>query len=237
MANETARILTTVVGSYPVPDWLVASPSTQALIDATRVVLHTQEAAGIDLVCDGELYRFDVNHPETNGMIEYFVRPMAGMRTEIDFVELQAFRGQAGMGFRRQPPAVVDGPIEAGTLDLPGACGRALALAGTATQVHGHRAAHAGQDGDQPPLPRRREPRRGDRGRARRPGRPLPGSGSRPARRGQPAGAPGRMGVGGALHQPGPRRGAGHPGRAPLLRQLRRPDHPVGELEPAYRLP
>ena len=130
MASETSRILTTVVGSYPVPGWLVASPSTQALIDATRVVLHTQEAAGIDLVCDGELYRFDVNHPETNGMIEYFVRPMAGMRTAIEFDELVGFRAQAGMGFRRKPPAVADGPIEAGTLDLPGACAQALALAG-----------------------------------------------------------------------------------------------------------
>ena len=130
MANESERIRTTVVGSYPTPDWLVASPSEEALTDATRVVLHTQEAAGIDLVCDGELYRFDVNHPETNGMIEYFVRPMAGMRTEIDFDELQAFRAQAGMGFRRRPPAVVDGPLGAGTLDLPGACTRALALAG-----------------------------------------------------------------------------------------------------------
>ena len=67
------RIKTTVVGSYPFPDWLGALPSEQAVIDATRVVLHTQEQAGIDLICDGELYRFDVNHPETNGMIEYFV--------------------------------------------------------------------------------------------------------------------------------------------------------------------
>ena len=78
---QQPRIKTTVVGSYPVPDWLLALPSEQALIDATRVVIHTQEQAGIDLVCDGELSRFDVNHPETNGMIEYFVRPMAGMRT------------------------------------------------------------------------------------------------------------------------------------------------------------
>ena len=31
------RIKTTVVGSYPVPDWLLALPSEQALIDATRV--------------------------------------------------------------------------------------------------------------------------------------------------------------------------------------------------------
>ncbi|HZD26688.1 MAG TPA: methionine synthase, partial [Alphaproteobacteria bacterium] len=85
MSNGEPLIRTTVVGSYPVPDWLAASPSNQALVDATRVVLHTQEQAGIDLVCDGELYRFDVNHPETNGMIEYFVRPMSGMRTEIAF--------------------------------------------------------------------------------------------------------------------------------------------------------
>ena len=42
------RIKTTVVGSYPVPDWLVAAPSEQALIDATRVVIDTQEQAGID---------------------------------------------------------------------------------------------------------------------------------------------------------------------------------------------
>ena len=124
-----ARIKTTVVGSYPVPDWLIAAPNEQALLDATRVVLHTQEQAGIDIVCDGELYRFDVNHPATNGMIEYFVRPMAGIRTAIDFAELVAYRAQAGMGFRLQPPGVVDGPIGHGTLDLPAAWRRADGLA------------------------------------------------------------------------------------------------------------
>jgi 5-methyltetrahydropteroyltriglutamate--homocysteine methyltransferase len=123
------RIKTTVVGSYPVPDWLVALPSEQALIDATRVVIHIQERAGIDLVCDGELSRFDVNHPETNGMIEYFVRPMAGIRTAVTFAEMVAYRAQRGMGFRSRPPAVVDGPIGSGTLDLPQACARARRLA------------------------------------------------------------------------------------------------------------
>lgn len=123
------RIKTTVVGSYPVPDWLSALPSEQALIDATRVVIHTQEQAGIDLVCDGELSRFDVNHPETNGMIEYFVRPMAGIRTDITFDELVAYRAQRGMGFRSRPPAVVDGPIGSGSLDLVHACARARRLA------------------------------------------------------------------------------------------------------------
>jgi 5-methyltetrahydropteroyltriglutamate--homocysteine methyltransferase len=123
------HILTTVVGSYPVPDWLAALPSEQALIDATRVVLHTQEAAGIDVVCDGELYRFDINHSDTNGMIEYFVRPMAGIRTDATFGEALAYRSQPGMGFRLRPPGVVDGPLGSGTLDLPAACARARRLA------------------------------------------------------------------------------------------------------------
>lgn len=122
------RIKTTVVGSYPVPDWLTALPSEQALVDATRAVLHIQEQAGIDLVCDGELYRFDVNHPETNGMIEYFVRPLSGVRTGINFDELVAYRAQRGMGFRTRPPAVVEGPVGSGLLDLPQACMRARRL-------------------------------------------------------------------------------------------------------------
>ena len=126
---SASRIKTTVVGSYPMPDWLQALPSEQALTDATRVVISIQEQAGIDLVCDGELSRFDVNHPETNGMIEYFVRPMSGMRSAIAFDELVAYRSQRGMGFRTRPPAVVEGAVSAGTLDLPRACARARQLA------------------------------------------------------------------------------------------------------------
>jgi 5-methyltetrahydropteroyltriglutamate--homocysteine methyltransferase len=126
---SASRIKTTVVGSYPMPDWLQALPSEQALTDATRVVISIQEQAGIDLVCDGELSRFDVNHPETNGMIEYFVRPMSGMRSAITFDELVTYRSQPGMGFRTRPPAVVEGAVSAGTLDLPRACARARQLA------------------------------------------------------------------------------------------------------------
>jgi 5-methyltetrahydropteroyltriglutamate--homocysteine methyltransferase len=124
-----ARILTTVVGSYPVPDWLAAAPSEQALVDATRVVIHTQEQAGLDLVCDGELYRFDLNHPETNGMIEYFVRPLSGVRGDIGFAEWLDYSRGAGMRFRTRPPGVVEGAIGAGTLNLPLACARARGLA------------------------------------------------------------------------------------------------------------
>ena len=125
---KTPRILTTVVGSYPVPDWLAAAPSEQALVDATRVVLHTQEQAGIDLVCDGELYRFDLNHPETNGMIEYFVRPMSGVRRDIGFSEWVDYSRAAVTRFRTRPPGVVEGPIGAGSLNLALACARAKAL-------------------------------------------------------------------------------------------------------------
>jgi 5-methyltetrahydropteroyltriglutamate--homocysteine methyltransferase len=126
---STPRIRTTVVGSYPVPDWLAAAPSEQALADATRVVLATQEQAGVDLVCDGELYRFDPNHPETNGMIEYFTRPMSGIRSDIAFSEWLHYSKSAGMRFRSRPPGVVEGPVGAGTLNLPIACAHAKSLA------------------------------------------------------------------------------------------------------------
>jgi len=127
--SAALRIRTTVVGSYPVPEWLLAAPSEQALIDATRVVIATQEAAGVDVVCDGELYRFDLNHPETNGMIEYFVRPMQGVRYAMTFDEVMAYRALPGMRFRTRPPGVVDSAVGSGTLDLPLACQRASALA------------------------------------------------------------------------------------------------------------
>lgn len=112
-------IRTTVVGSYPVPDWLLAMPSQQGLIDATSVVFKTQEMAGIDVVVDGELYRWDINHPDTNGMIDYFVRPMGGIRTAVTRADLENFRRLQGMSFRAEPAGVVDGPIGEGTLNLP----------------------------------------------------------------------------------------------------------------------
>lgn len=127
--TQQPQIKTTVVGSYPVPDWLSALPSEQALIDATRVVIQTQEHAGIDVVCDGELSRFDINHPETNGMIEYFIKPMSGIRSDVAFSELVSYRGLKAMKFRTRPPGVVEGAIGSGTLDLPQACARAKALA------------------------------------------------------------------------------------------------------------
>lgn len=111
-------IKTTVVGSYPMLDWLAALPSEQALTDATAVVLKTQELAGLDLIADGELYRFDVNHPQTNGMIDYFVRKIGGIRTELGRHDVQEFQDLQGMGFRKRPAGVVEEDLTEGTLDL-----------------------------------------------------------------------------------------------------------------------
>src|SRR5262245_1490611 len=115
----THRIQTTVVGSYPLPAWLAAMPSTINLRDAVMVVMKSQELAGIDVISDGELSRFDVNHPETNGMIEYFIQPMDGIRSAITRSDLEKFRAKAGMGFRVQPAGVVVGKLGDGTLNLP----------------------------------------------------------------------------------------------------------------------
>ncbi len=121
MTTTARAIRTTVVGSYPVPAWLAALPSAINLRDAVMVVMKTQELAGIDVISDGELSRFDVGHPETNGMIDYFVRPLAGVRTALTREELDAFRRLPGMGFRARPAGVVHGPVGEGTLDVPAA--------------------------------------------------------------------------------------------------------------------
>src|SRR5438270_2524144 len=121
MSSEPT-ILTTTVGSYPVPDWLPALPSEQARLDATRVVFDTQRQAGIDLPTDGELYRFDVNHPDTNGMVEYFIRPMAGIAPDLGRTAHDAFEKHSAMAFRRKPAGAVAGPIADGSLNLLQGC-------------------------------------------------------------------------------------------------------------------
>ena len=122
-------ILTTTVGSYPVPDWLAALPSEQGRADATRVVFDIQRQAGIDLPTDGELYRFDVNHPDTNGMIDYFLRPMAGIRSMVGRSDYEAFAAQHHMKWRRKPSGSVEGPIGEGALNLLADCSLAANLA------------------------------------------------------------------------------------------------------------
>lgn len=113
------EIKTKVVGSYPIPSWLSTNPSTTTLRDAIMVVLKTQELAGIDLISDGELSRFDVSHPQTNGMIDYFIRPMGGISSTITREDLANFAAEQRMGFRTQPAGVVESAVTEGTLNLP----------------------------------------------------------------------------------------------------------------------
>ena len=124
------NILTTTVGSYPVPDWLAALPSDAARIDATRVVFNIQRQAGIDLPTDGELYRFDVNHPDTNGMIEYFITPMEGIRTESWPQRLRSVSAARSDGLPPQTCGVVTGPLGEGGSNLITDCEKAASVAG-----------------------------------------------------------------------------------------------------------
>src|SRR5580700_5954223 len=94
------RIKTTGVGSYPVPSWMVGNTSRLVLRDAVMTVLKTQELAGLDLVTDGELMRFDPSHPETNGMVDYFASQMEGIRKEFTLSDFDRFRADRAPGFR-----------------------------------------------------------------------------------------------------------------------------------------
>lgn len=130
MKTNKPEILTTTVGSYSPIDWLAALPSEQAVLDATSVVINTQRRAGIDLPTDGELYRFDVDHPDTNGMIEYFISRMGGISTAVGLTDAKAFRAKQEMNFRRKPAGVVRGSIDEGVLDLHEDCSRSASVAG-----------------------------------------------------------------------------------------------------------
>jgi 5-methyltetrahydropteroyltriglutamate--homocysteine methyltransferase len=111
-------ILTTVVGSYPTPQWLFGDTSRGALRDAIMVVLKTQELAGIDVVADGELNRFDPSHPETNGMIDYFISRMSGIRTRFSISDIDEFRADTQLKYRTDPAGIVHEAVGDGVLNL-----------------------------------------------------------------------------------------------------------------------
>jgi 5-methyltetrahydropteroyltriglutamate--homocysteine methyltransferase len=112
------HVKTTVVGSYPVPSWLVGNTSRLVLRDAVMVVLKTQEIAGLDLITDGELSRFDPSHPETNGMVDYFVGQLEGIRRRFAIADLQRFYHDRALDSRSLPAGMVVSKVEAGTLNL-----------------------------------------------------------------------------------------------------------------------
>ncbi len=119
LVETTSRIKTTGVGSYPVLPWMVGNPSRLVLRDAMMTVLKTQELAGLDLVTDGELMRFDPSHPETNGMVDYFITRLDGIRKHFTIAERARHRYDRTSGHRLITAGVVVGRIGDGTLNLP----------------------------------------------------------------------------------------------------------------------
>jgi 5-methyltetrahydropteroyltriglutamate--homocysteine methyltransferase len=114
----TDKLLTSVVGSYPQPDWLVdrslltkmmaprvrvreiwrVSPERleEAQDDATRVAIRDQERAGIDIITDGEVRR------------ESYSNKFANALDGIDRERLGEIVGRTGA---KVPVPIVSGPI------------------------------------------------------------------------------------------------------------------------------
>ena len=109
---------TTVVGSYPVPDWLKAAPGGQALEDAMDLVLRAHERAGIDVIGDGELGRWDLQRNAPGGMVERFVTKMSGVQPGLTREQRETFEGREETRYRRNAPAVVISELGEGSLDL-----------------------------------------------------------------------------------------------------------------------
>lgn len=114
----TLTLQTTVVGSYPVPDWLKFQPTAEALADAIVVVMRAQEAAGIDVISDGELGRWDLARNAAGGMVERFIRPLAGLQCDLTRAQIDDFQARADMGYRQAPAGIVTGPLGDGLLNL-----------------------------------------------------------------------------------------------------------------------
>ena len=112
------RIKTTVVGSYPVPDWLKSHPNEETLIDALSVVMRAQDSAGIDVISDGELGRWDLSRNAPGGMVERFIRPMEGVSAGLTRTQYDDFNSRSEVAYRKRPAGVVTGALDAGMLNL-----------------------------------------------------------------------------------------------------------------------
>jgi 5-methyltetrahydropteroyltriglutamate--homocysteine methyltransferase len=93
MAKKT---ITTVIGSYTVPDWypilqeavaagkIPPEAFRDAKAAAARAAVKDQERAGVDIVSDGELFRRDDNRfGPPNAMINYFAAKIPGFSGEL----------------------------------------------------------------------------------------------------------------------------------------------------------
>ena len=234
-------LVTTVVGSYPQPDWLidrerlgdrlpprvrarelwrVPEPFLEAAQDdATRLAVQDMERAGVDVITDGEMRRESYSNRFATALdgVDLDEPGVAldrtGHENPVPRVVGPIRRTRAGRGQRRRVPPLDHRPPD---------------------QDHRSGAVHDDAAGAERPLRRRAQPRARLRRRRQR-GAPRPeggGSRRRPDRRAVPAGAP-RAGAG--VRRRGDRpRARGHRGRhgAPHLLRLR-----AHRPRPAHRLP
>ena len=117
------------------------------------VVLKAQELAGLDLLVDGEFNRFDPQHPETDGKIDYFIRQLKNVRTNLSRPEEKKFEELIQMRFRSRPAGVVEGQIGDGTLNLEHDFLRARQLTDAPAEVHDDQPLHAGAGAGGPAIP------------------------------------------------------------------------------------
>lgn len=119
---------TTVVGSHPIPDWLKSLPNEPTMVDAMIVAMHDQEHAGIDVIGDGEIGRWDLQRNAPGGMVERFVSRMDGVQWPLNRRQRAIFAARPEMRYRQAPPGAVVGELGEGLLDLAGDWSRAKAL-------------------------------------------------------------------------------------------------------------
>lgn len=100
------------------PDWLKACPNEDTLVDAMSVVLRDHERLGIDVICDGELGRWDLERNAPGGMVERFARKMSGIQIGITREQRERFEESATTSYRANSPGVAISEIGEGELDL-----------------------------------------------------------------------------------------------------------------------
>ncbi len=128
---------TTVVGSYPAPRWLRSSLTQGNLRDAMMVALKTQELAGIELLGDGELYRWTTENSNQTCGYGCFARHLDGVRTLLTPAELAAWQANGRRRVGEPTGGDCRGRNRAG---MHGPAGRLCSVSGPddlSDQIHG----------------------------------------------------------------------------------------------------
>ena len=240
-ARLTSRaVLTTVIGSYPQPDWLIDRERlrgslpprvrmrelwrveepylAQAQDDATALAIRDQERAGVDIVSDGEIRRESYSNRFATALEGFdidnpaMVPGRAGGTNAVPRIVGKVRRTRAGRGRRPALPARPHRPHD---------------------QDHAARPVHDEPAGVQRVLRRRGRAGDGPRGGGQR-GGPRAVRGRRRRRADRRAVAAVTRGEGARVRAPGhrPRAGrrAGHDRAAHLLRLRPRRPRPAGRL-------